>query len=102
MLLIFLNSFTEEAAKNLTSKLQEVAGTLRVEMESCLVPLCPPRSCRQQKILSSFIKVDGAIRCWPFTFHPNNLLESLLSIGDLEDRRNETAKPYFTNSEIKW
>ena len=84
------------------SRLREITGISKGEVELCRVPLCPPRTCRQQKILSSLIKADDTIRCWPFTFHPNQLLESLLTVGRGEDGRNEAAKPYFTSNEIKW
>ncbi|VDK40236.1 unnamed protein product [Taenia asiatica] len=94
-------SFTESDAVNLVSKLCEKTGISRAILRTCRVPLCPPHSCRQQKALSSLIKGNGESRSWPFNFHPNQTLESLLSVGGWEKEKNEGARPYFSLDEIK-
>ncbi|KAL5112637.1 putative inactive tRNA-specific adenosine deaminase-like protein 3 [Taenia crassiceps] len=95
-------SFTEGDAANLVSKLCETTDISKGILGICRVPLCPPHSCRQQKALSSLIKDGGESRSWPFNFHPNQTLESLLSIGSWKKGQNEGAKPYFSLDEIRW
>ncbi|CDS40434.1 cytidine and deoxycytidylate deaminase [Echinococcus multilocularis] len=95
-------SFTEVDAVKLVSKLFEMTDISRGVLGTCRVPLCPPRSCRQQKTLSSLIKDDDESRSWPFNFHPNQTLESLLSVEGWGNGRGECTKPYFSFEEIKW
>lgn len=66
------------------------------------MPLSQPRSCRQQKALSSLTKDGDVLRSWPFNFHSDQNLESLLSVGGLKDRLNESARPYFSVEELRW
>uniref|UniRef100_A0A0R3WN83 CMP/dCMP-type deaminase domain-containing protein n=1 Tax=Hydatigena taeniaeformis TaxID=6205 RepID=A0A0R3WN83_HYDTA len=95
-------AFTTDHAAKLVSKLCLMTGISKGIMETCRVPLCPPRSCRQQKVLTSLLKGDGESRSWPFNFHPNQNLESLLSSGIRKGGQNECDKPYFSVDEIKW
>ncbi|KAM7541365.1 hypothetical protein Aperf_G00000024066 [Anoplocephala perfoliata] len=95
-------SFTEEDAKDLAFQLCRESGVSEPTIESCQVPLCPPRSCRQQKALSSLARNAEGLQCWPFNFHPDQTLESLLSVGGLKDRWTESAKPYFSVEELRW
>nr|CDS15615.1 cytidine and deoxycytidylate deaminase [Echinococcus granulosus] len=96
------NDFTEVDGVKLVSKLCEMTGISRGVLGTCRVPLCPPHSRRQQKTLSSFIKDDDESRSWPFNFHPNQTLESLLSVEGWGNGRGECTKPYFSFEEIKW
>ncbi|KAM3172442.1 hypothetical protein ACTXT7_014512 [Hymenolepis weldensis] len=94
--------FTEENAKGLASQLCNETGISEPTVDSCFVPLCQPRSCRQQKALSSLTKDGDVLRSWPFNFHSDQNLESLLSVGGLKDRLNESARPYFSIEELRW
>nr|CDS33997.1 cytidine and deoxycytidylate deaminase [Hymenolepis microstoma] len=94
--------FTEENAKDLASQLCKETGILEPTVESCFVPLSQPRSCRQQKALVSLTKDVDGLRSWPFNFHSDQKLESLLSVGGLKDRLNNSAKPYFSVEDLEW
>ncbi|VDO06004.1 unnamed protein product [Rodentolepis nana] len=94
--------FTEENAKVLASQLAKKTGILEPTVEFCFAPLCQPRSCRQQKALASLTKDMGGLRSWPFNFHSDQKLESLLSLGSVKDRLNDSAKPYFTDEDREW